>query len=72
MVYLDIEVIKMDAGTDLQFLYNLVESAINSLKVLNHMTIMGYGLLDILIALAVLSIIVPILFKLAGYDIGDD
>ena len=62
----------VSTGNDLQFLYEIAQRSIDMFTTLNHYKIGGFGLLEILIAFLLLSIVVPILFRMAGYDTGED
>lgn len=57
---------------DLDLITNIIGRAVESLNVLNSYKVGGFGLMEILIMFLLISFIVPILLRLAGYDIGED
>lgn len=62
----------VDSSSDLDLIRTIIEYGLNGLTVLNSYKIGGFGLLEILIAFAVLSIVVPLLFRLLGYESGGE
>lgn len=62
----------LDSSSDLDLIRTIIEYGLNGLTVLNSYKIGGFGLLEILIAFAVLSIVVPLLFRLLGYESGGE
>lgn len=61
----------LDSTSDLNVIKVIIETGLNGLVVLNSYKIGGFGLLEIMIALLMLSIGVPILLRLLGYSPGD-
>lgn len=62
----------MSSTDDIGIVTNCIESALNALTVLNSYKIGGFGLLEVMIAFAMLMIGVPLLLRLLGYSPGDD
>lgn len=58
--------------SDLDLVTYIIQRGIESLSVLNSYKVGGVGLIEILIIFLLISVIVPIFLRLAGYDVGDD
>lgn len=53
-------------------LLTIFTSAANMLAQLNTLTYFGIGIISVLVILFILYYLVPMLFKLFGYDLGDE
>lgn len=62
----------IDSTSDLDTIRTVIEYGLNGLGALNSYKIGGFGLLEVLIAFAVLSIVVPLLLRLLGYESGGE
>lgn len=58
--------------SDLDLITFIIQRVVEALSVLNSYKVGGFGLIEILIIFLLLSVLVPIFLRLAGYDIGDD
>lgn len=55
-----------------QFVMTIFTSALGMIQGLNSMTFFGVGIISVLVVLFILYYLVPLIFKLLGYDMGDD
>lgn len=55
-----------------QFVLTIFTSALEMIQGLNTMTFFGVGIISVLVVLFILYYLVPLIFKLLGYDMGDD